>query len=63
MNVLETKEPKMMTFELNGITYKTDAETLSVLRSIMPSAKETGDSSAVMAVIFLGERFGRIVRV
>lgn len=53
----------MMTFELNGITYKTDAETLSVLRSIMPSAKETGDSSAVMAVIFLGERFGRIVRV
>lgn len=51
----------MTTFTLNGKTYQTDAETLGVLRSIMPSAKS--DSSAVLAVMALGLKFGRIVEV
>lgn len=51
------------TFELNGISYKTDANTLNVLRSVMPSAKKTGDSSAAIAVISLGKMTGRIVEL
>lgn len=51
------------TFELNGTAYRTDLETLEVLRGIVPSAKETQDSSAVMAVIFLGLKTGRIKEV
>lgn len=52
-----------MQFELNGIVYITDLETLEVLRSIMPNAKETGDSSAVMAVLYAGLYTGRIKEV
>lgn len=48
------------TFELNGNTYTTDAKTIEVLRSIMPSAKSTGDATAVQAVLFLGVKSGRI---
>ncbi len=53
----------MKTFTLNGKTYQADTETLRVLRSIMPSAKTTGDSSAVIAVIELGKMTGRITEV
>lgn len=53
----------MNTFTLNGTTYQTDTETLNVLRSIMTSAKTTGDSSAVIAVIELGKMTGRITEV
>lgn len=53
----------MMNFTLNGKTYATDAETLAVLNSVMPSAKATGDSSAVIAIIELGLKFGRIQEV
>lgn len=53
----------MKRFELNGKIYETDAETLDVLRIIIPAAKKSGDSSAVMAVIFLGIETGRIVVV
>jgi hypothetical protein len=52
----------MATFELNGQSYSTDAETLAVLRSVAPSAKASGDSSAVIAIVELGLRTGRIVR-
>jgi hypothetical protein len=48
------------TFEMNGIAYETDAETLEVLRSIVPSAKVSDDNSAVAAVMFLGIKTGRI---
>jgi hypothetical protein len=51
------------TFQLNGKSYQTDAETLNVLRSVMPSAKSTGDSSAVQAIMGLGLHSGRIVEV
>jgi hypothetical protein len=53
----------MATFLLNDRAYETDEETLQVLRGIMPSAKATGDSSAVMALILLGEHTGRIRQI
>jgi hypothetical protein len=49
------------TFELNGKTYRTDAETLNLLRSIVPAAKRSNDGSAVQAVIIAGTMTGRIV--
>lgn len=49
-----------MTFEINGKAYETDAETLELLRGIVPAARETGDASAVIAVMTLGEVGGRI---
>lgn len=49
-----------MKFEMNGIAYETDVETLKVLRSIVPSAKETKDNSAVAAIMNMGLQFGRI---
>lgn len=55
------QQPKL--FEMNGKAYETDAETLAVLRSIVPSAKTTGDSSAVIAVMELGVKLGRIREV
>lgn len=48
------------TFEMNGKGYETDAETLNVLRSIVPAAKQAGDASAVAAVMELGLETGRI---
>lgn len=48
------------TFELNGDGYRTDAETLKVLNSVMPTAKKTGNSTAVQAILFLGLKAGRI---
>ena len=50
----------LVTFELNGKGYETDQEALTVLRSIMPAAKASGDMSAVIAVMDLGEATGRI---
>ena len=49
-------------FELNGTSYTTDETTLRVLHSIMPAAKQTNDSSAVIAVLELGLATGRIIR-
>jgi hypothetical protein len=51
------------TFEMNETGYRTDAETLGWLRKLVPQAKESGDSSAVIAVMVLGEATGRIVKV
>ena len=53
-------EGKMKIFEMNGIFYQTDDATLEVLRSIIPPAKETGDTSAVAAVMMLGLQAGII---
>jgi hypothetical protein len=50
-------------FTINGKTYSTDSETINVLRSIIGSAKASGDYSAVVAVMALGEKTGRIVEV
>lgn len=51
------------TFEMNGKAYQTDAQTLEVLRSIVPAAKSTGDASAVAVVMELGLQMGRIKEV
>lgn len=53
----------MKQFELNGEIYETDEEALQVLRSLVPRAKATGDSSAVIAMIELGLISGRIRKV
>lgn len=53
----------MTTFTLNNKTYRTDAEMLEVLRGVVPSAKESDDGSAVIAVLSLGLMTGRIVEV
>jgi hypothetical protein len=50
-------------FELNGKRYATDEATIHVLRGIVPSAKATGDSSAVIAVMELGLHTRRIVLI
>ena len=51
---------KTVTFEMNGIGYKTDEETLNVLRSIIPQAKMSNDFTAVSVVMTLGLQTGRI---
>ena len=48
------------TFELNGRTYRTDAETVALLRRVVPKAKATGDHSALVAVLTLGQMAGRV---
>lgn len=50
-------------FELNGKWYMTDDETIKVLRSIIPSAKNSSDSTAVIAVMALGLKAGRIIEL
>jgi hypothetical protein len=52
-----------MTFEMNGKGYRTDPETLTVLRSIVPAAKASGDSSAVEVMMELGIMNHRIVEM
>jgi hypothetical protein len=51
------------TFQLNGIGYRCDAETLKVLNSVMPAAKASGDSTAVQVIIYLGIQAGRIEKL
>lgn len=48
------------TFELNGHVYRTDDETADVLRSVVPGARESGDTSALQAVLGLGLSSGRV---
>lgn len=50
----------MVTFKMDGKSYRTDQETLDVLRSIVPSAERTEDTTAVAAVMYLGLNTGRI---
>lgn len=64
-DLLNTGEEEMMeaTFEMNGKFYVTDKETLSVLRSVMPSAKSSNDFSAVAAIMTLGQMTNRFREV
>lgn len=48
------------TFELNGRCYTTDQATIEALRSVVPGAEISGDSSAVQAVLELGLATRRI---
>ena len=52
-----------VTFEMNGKEYKTNENTLNVLRSIVPAAKADRDMSAVMTVMALGLAAGRIIEI
>jgi hypothetical protein len=56
-----TMPDQNLPFELCGVNYRTDHDTLSALRSIETDARRTGDSSAVAALMALGLRTGRIV--
>ncbi|WP_167389848.1 hypothetical protein [Burkholderia ubonensis] len=47
----------MVTFEANGKTYKTDEETLALMRDY----RAAGNAEMVGAVFELGLHFGRIV--
>lgn len=51
------------TFEMNGKNYKTDLETLNVLRSIMPGYEASKDSSALFAVMNFGLTQRRIIEI
>lgn len=59
------KKGKIMSviFEMNRKSYKTDEETLNVLRGIASSAKKSNDMSAVIAVMALGLKTGRITEI
>jgi hypothetical protein len=63
--IIETEEGAEMkeTFEMNSKTYKTDSETLNVLRQIVPAARKANDYTAIAAVMSLGLATGRIVEV
>lgn len=52
-----------MMFTLNNKTYRTDLETLQVLRSVVTSAKQNDDASAVITIIELGLLTGRIKEI
>ena len=52
-----------VTFEMNARAYRTDVETLDLLRGIVPAAKAANDMSAVALVMELGLAGGRIVEV
>ncbi len=51
------------TFELNGKAYRTDTETLELLRVVVPRAKASGDGSALFAMMHFGQLAGRIVEI
>ena len=49
------------TFEMNGRAYRTDAETLRVLRDQVQRFKTTDNPSVVIAILYLGMKAGVIV--
>ena len=53
----------MFKFEIDNKTYETDKETIEVLRSIIPSAKENNDTTAVYAVMYFGLASGKIKEI
>lgn len=50
-------------FEMNGKTYKTDEDTINVLREQIEIAKTSGDYSAVIAIMAIGIASETIVEV
>lgn len=53
----------MKKFELDNKLYETDEETLNVLKSIIPNAKKTNDTTAVFAIMHFGLKSGRIKEI
>ena len=62
---MTTPTTETKTFEMDGKSYETDAETLSVLNGIVKSYRKGGsqDNSAVAAMMALGMATGRIVEI
>lgn len=52
-----------VTFEMNGKGYKTDVETLDLLREQVSIGRKNDDFSAVAAMMTLGVMAGRIVQM
>jgi len=48
---------------MNGKGYETDRETLEVINSVIVSAKESGDFSAITAIMGLGLKTKRIIAI
>lgn len=60
----EMKLPLNMTFEMNGVGYRTDLETLKVLRSMVVSSKKKIDKYTMVAfVMYFGLGSGRIEEI
>lgn len=55
--------PLNMTFEMNGIGYRTDIETLKVLRSVIKSSKKIDNYTMVACVMHFGLGSGRIKEI
>jgi hypothetical protein len=51
------------TFTIGDRSFKSDAETLEVLRGIFPRCDAEGCHTAVLAVIILGIHAGRVVEL
>lgn len=50
-------------FEMDGVWYAASANTCEILRRIVPAAKETGDKSAIFAMMYFGLKTGSIVEL
>ena len=48
---------------IDGNEFETDAETLAALNSVFPSARASGDYSAVFALMYWGIKAGIIRKV
>lgn len=48
--------------KLNGSEYMTDKKTVEIFASILPEAIASDDFSAAIAMLFVGEMAGRIVK-
>lgn len=51
------------TFEMDGKGYRTDEETLNVIRSVVKHMEETGSNAGVAAVMGMGLKTGCIVEM
>lgn len=49
------------TFEMDGKTFRCDAETLEIVRTCVARVKAGADTSALFAVMHWGQKGGRIV--
>jgi len=57
---MSDRRPLTERFRIDGRTYATDAETLRVLETAYPRMIASGDGSAVICVMVLGLRAGRV---
>ena len=53
----------MTRFEMNNETFETDAETLTLVRKCVARVRAGADTSALLAVMVLGQQSGRIRKV